>query len=162
MNQRAITITITLFVLLVAGMFIFAYLNDSDTVADAESDNTDVEGEVAGDAYSNIELITAKHFYIDGVHTLAGEVAMPTPCDLLEAEANVQESDPEQIQVEFNVVNNAEFCAEVVTPARFMVSAEAGEEATFDATFEGRAVELNLVEAEPGETPEEYELYIKG
>lgn len=159
-NRRAVVLTITLFLLIVAAMFAFAYMNrNAEAPQDPAMTNED-EGEET--PYAGIERINAKHFYIDGVHTIAGEVAMPTPCDLLEADAIVRESMPEQIEIQFSVINNAEVCAQVITPQRFMVSAEASENATFSATLEGRSVELNLIEAAPGETPEDFELFIKG
>lgn len=157
-NKRAIWIAILLFVALVVGMFAFAFFNQP--ASDANQPN-DVAG-AADDRYSNIERIDAKHFHIDGVHTVVGELEMPTPCDLLEVEAFVAESYPEQITLDFSVINNAEFCAQVVTPQRFKVSATASEEATFRALFQNRVVELNLIEAAPGETPEDFELFIKG
>ena len=87
---------------------------------------------------------------------------MPTPCDLLEAEARVMESFPEQVVVDFSVLNNAEFCAQQVTPARFMVSFTASENASISALFMGRAVELNLMPPAEGGTPDDFELFIKG
>lgn len=159
MNQKIVVISIALFILIVAGMFIFAYLKKSEVtepiVEETPTPQEDVE-------YASITVITAKHFFIDGVHTLAGEIPMPTPCDLLEAEARVAESFPEQVTIDFNVINTAEMCAQVITPQRFMVTASASEGATFKATLMGRPVELNLVPAGAGETPEDFELYIKG
>ena len=87
---------------------------------------------------------------------------MPTPCDLLESSAVVAESFPEQIMIDFSVLNNAEFCSQVITPQRFKVTAPASEKATFSAKFMGRDVELNLIPAEPGEVPDDFELFIKG
>lgn len=87
---------------------------------------------------------------------------MPTPCDLLESSARVAESFPEQIMINFSVINNADFCAQVVTAQRFKVSATASPEATFSAQFMGRPVELNLIPAGAGETPDAFELFIKG
>jgi len=159
MNQRIVIISISLFVLIIVGMFAFAYLKKAEVAEQTQDEVQMPEEEVA---YASITRIDAKHFYIDGVHTLAGEIAMPTPCDLLEANARVAESFPEQITIEFNVINTAEFCAEVVTLQRFKVSATASENATFKATFMGREVELNLVPPAEGETPENFELYIKG
>ena len=159
MNQRTVIISISLFILIVVGMFTFAYLKKAEVTAPTQEEVQTPQEEVA---YASITRIDAKHFYIDGVHTLAGEIPMPTPCDLLEADARVAESFPEQITVEFNVINTAEFCAQVVTPQRFKVSAAASENATFKATLMGREVELNLVPAALGETPENFELYIKG
>lgn len=160
MNQRAITLSVALFILIVIGMFAFTYLQRADEDP-ANNEDDQMSGEEQ-DAYSSINRIDAKHFYIDGVHTIAGELSMPTPCDLLETSSLVAESYPEQVTFNFDVINNAEFCAQVVTPQRFMVSATASAEARFRAVFEGREVDLNLIEAEPGETPEDFELFIKG
>ena len=157
MNRRAIVLAIALFAVIVAGMFIFAFIGQ-----DRENEGQTTDENEMDQRYANITRIDGKHFYIDGVHTIVGEVAMPTPCDLLESSARVAESMPEQITLEFSVVNNAEFCAQMITPQRFKVSASASEEASFSAVFEGRPIELNLVEAEEGETPEEFELFIKG
>lgn len=159
MNQKAIVMIIAIFILLVAGMFGFAYLKKAEVAEPIADENTQGEEEVK---YASITRITAKHFFEDGVHTIAGEIPMPTPCDLLEVDARVMESFPEQVVFDFNVVNNAEFCAQVVTAQRFKVSASASDEATFRATFMGRDVELNLIPAEEGETPDDFELFIKG
>jgi hypothetical protein len=159
MNQKSVIISVVLFALIVVGMFTFAYLKRSEVAQTPTPQNEEPQGEVA---YADITRITAKHFFIDGVHTFAGEIPMPTPCDLLEADALVMESFPEQIALDFKVLNNAEFCAEQVTNQRFKVSATASEEATIRATFMGRAVELNLVPPDAGETPDDFELFIKG
>lgn len=150
---------VALFILIVIGMFAFAYLKKAEVTTPLEVTTPQAEGEVE---YASITRITAKHFYIDGVHTIAGEIPMPTPCDLIEADAQVAESMPEQITFAFTVVNNAEFCAQQITPQRFKVSAPASEDASLSATFMGRPVELNLVPPEEGETPDDFELFIKG
>ena len=161
MQQRAIVLSITLFILIVLGMFAFVFIKQNEINKPAPQDNaTEQTGPI--DKYPDITRIDGKHFYIDGVHTVVGEVPMPTPCDLLEVEAIVAESFPEQITLDFSVINNAEFCAQVITPQRFKVSATASEEATFKALFENRVVELNLIDALPGETPDDFELFIKG
>lgn len=159
-QHRAIILSIALFILIVLGMFIFVFIkqNEINNEPVVDQDNQDVEE----GKYSGITRIDGKHFYIDGVHTVAGEISLPTPCDLLEAQAIVAESYPEQITLDFSVINNAEFCAEVITNQRFKVSATASPEATFKALFQNRVVELNLIEALPGESPEDFELYFKG
>jgi hypothetical protein len=159
MNQRTIVIAVALFILIVAGMFTFAFMKKNELVEQEPVVEDEAQEEVE---YASVTRITGKHYFIDGVHTIAGEIPMPTPCDLLEVEAMVMESMPEQVALDFTVINNAEFCAQVVTPQRFMVSATASEAATFSATFMGRPVELNLVPAGEGETPEDFELFIKG
>ncbi|OIP78424.1 MAG: hypothetical protein AUK16_00195 [Parcubacteria group bacterium CG2_30_44_11] len=159
MSQRAIVISIVIFGLIVAGMFTFAYLKKQE-MKETVVPTTPVPTEEV--AYASVTRIDAKHFFIDGVHTLVGEIPMPTPCDLLESSARVAESFPEQIMINFSVINNADFCAQVVTAQRFKVSATASPEATFSAQFMGRPVELNLIPAGAGETPDAFELFIKG
>jgi hypothetical protein len=159
LSRRAVVMAVMLFILIVAGMFMFAFLQKPTPPADDGAQQTETP---AAGPYATITRIDATHFYIDGVHTVVGEIAMPTPCDLLTAEARVAESFPEQITLDFQVINNADTCAQVVTPQRFMVSATASPEAAFSAVFMNRSVELNLVDAPPGETPEDFELFIKG
>jgi len=149
----------SLFALIVAGMFIFAYLKKQEVSAPAPVASSTPTAVVP---YADITRIDAKHYFINGVHTFVGEIPFPTPCDLLESTAVVMESYPEQIRLDFTVINNAEMCAQVVTAQRFLVTATASEQATTTATFMGRPVELNLVPAAPGEKPEDFELFIKG
>jgi len=158
MKQKTIIISVALFILIVLGMFAFAYLKKAEVTQEPQIQEQPQE-EVA---YAAITRIDAKHFFIDGVHTLAGEIPMPTPCDLLEADARVMESQPEQIVVDFTVINTADFCAQQITNQRFKVSASASENATIKATFMGRDVQLNLIPPAAGETPEDFELFIKG
>jgi len=158
-GRRTVMLAVLAFLAVVAAMFAFAFFTQNDS---KESDSNKQSVEQTDERYSDIQRIDGKHFYIDGVHTVVGEIQMPTPCDLLDVDSLVAESFPEQITLDFKVINNAEFCAQVVTPQRFKVSATASEEATFTALFNNRVVELNLIEAAPGETPEEFELFIKG
>ena len=107
-------------------------------------------------------VITAKHAYQSGAHIVAGEVPLPTPCDILEASA-VSSADQKQVVVQLlSSVKTGEACAEVVTPARFKVSAKANKNATLTATLNGQPVTLNLIEAGPNENLDNFELYIKG
>lgn len=159
MDKRTIVLVSVLFGLIVLGMFTFAFLSQTErntAIVPPVPEDTEV------DAYSGITRIDAKHFFNDGTHTFVGELVMPTPCDLVDVTALVRESYPEQIQLDFVVINNADSCAQVMTTQRFMVTATAGEAATTRATFMGRSVELNLIPALPGETPEDFELFIKG
>jgi hypothetical protein len=163
LNHRAVIMAMILFTLIILGMFTFAYLKNQErqqsipTPAPAEV----IEAPVA-DRYSNITRIDGKYFFIDGMHTVAGEILMPTPCDLLDTGAVIAESFPEQITLDFSVINNAKTCIQVTTPARFKIEAQASERATFSARFQNRKVELNLTEALPDETPDDFELFIKG
>lgn len=112
--------------------------------------------------YPDITRIDAKHYFIDGVHTLVGELTFPTPCDLLQTDARVMESYPEQVIVDFTVINNADMCTQVITNQRFRVDFTAANQASISARFMGRDIELNLIPAGPEERPEDFELFIKG
>ena len=159
MNKKAIILCIAVFVVIVVGMFGFAYLKKNEIA----SETPVVENKPSETLpYADVKVITAKHYFIDGVHTLVGEIPMPTPCDLLESKARVMESMPEQIVFDFTVLNNSEICVQQITNARFKVSATASKDAVFSATFVGRPVELNIIPAQPGEKPEDFELFIKG
>lgn len=141
MSQKSIILIVTLFALIVAGMFLYAHLKQSEmAIAPTPAQPTDTSSTEPVSPYANIERVTATHYFIDGTHTLVGEVNLPTPCDLLVTEAVVMESLPEQVRIDFSVINNADTCAQVVTAQRFMVSVEASEGATFEATFNGRPV----------------------
>lgn len=161
MNQKSIVLIITLFVLIVAGMFMYANLKKSE-LQNGPIVVIDESSEFDNNAYPDITRINAKHYFIDGKHTLVGEINLPTPCDLLEAEAIVLESFPEQVIVSFGVINNSEACAQVITAQRFKVDVIASSEAKFAATFMGRDIELNLIPALEGELPSDFELFIKG
>lgn len=160
MDKRTIVLIVIFFGLIIAGMFTFAFLKRTELeVTPAPVNQGDIETEVP---YADITRIEAKHFFVDGVHTIVGQVELPTPCDLLTTQSVVRESMPEQVVFDFAVTNTSDMCAQVITAQRFKVSATASEEAVLTATFMGRSVELNLIPAGPGETPEEFELFIKG
>lgn len=158
MDKKSIILVVSLFILIVAGMFIFAYMKKTEI---SQTPPPVAEEEVVV-PYPQITRINATQYIIDGEHTFVGEIELPTPCDLLQVSSSVQESLPEQIVLDFAVINNAEMCAQVMTMQRFMVTASASDEATVRAMFMGRAVELNLTPAPAGETPDEFELFIKG
>jgi hypothetical protein len=72
------------------------------------------------------------------------------------------ESMPEQVRIDFSVLNSEDSCVQVVTPQKFLVDFTASEQASITAHLNGRAVLLNLIPALPGETPENYEFSPKG
>lgn len=158
MNQRAIIVAAVLFVIIVGGMFAYARFKSRE-METAAPVPTMPQKDVLGD----MTHIDAKHYFRGGTHTVAGEIILPTPCDLLESKAVVRESAPEQVAIELAVINNTKgVCAQVLTPQRFKVDFKASEAAVITATFKGRDVILNLVEAGPNEDPEDFELFIKG
>lgn len=160
MNRGAVIGAAALFVLLIVGMFVFAYMKRSEQIQEVVEPTTTEED--TSTPYDHITRIDATHYYIDGVHTLVGEIAMPTPCDLLDYDVVIAESYPEQVTIDFVVINNAETCTQTITPARFKVEATVAEEATWSARFMGRSIELNRIPAPEGERPENFEVFLKG
>ncbi len=160
MSQRSIILFVVLFLLVVTGMFTFAYLKRSEQVPSTETPTATVDA--ASTTVPYVTRVDAKHYIIGDTHTFAGIIDMPTPCHLLEATARVLESMPEQINIDFTVINNAEACVQVITPQRFKVEAGASKEAVITATWEGVPIELNLIPAGPGESPDDFELFLKG
>ena len=159
MNHKSTIFAGVVLSIIIIGMFVFAYIKKQEIASDVQPPVVSVEEQ---DPYRNITRIDAKHFYIDTTHTLVGEIVMPTQCDLLNWDTKVQESMPEAAVIDFNVVNNTKGCAEVATPQRFKVSFDVSVGASIKARFMGRDVELNLIPAGEGETPDSFELFIKG
>ena len=160
MERTHILRALAVLALVIIGMFVFAYMKRAEIREATPPTNETTDAQES--AYAYITRIDAKHFYINGTHTIVGEIPFPTPCDLLNWSTRVQESYPETVIVDFDVINNAEMCAEVITSQRFKVSFIASESARIQATLEGRNVELNLIPAASGESPDDYELFIKG
>ncbi len=158
MKRRDIILVCSLLAAIVVGMFTYTYIVREQVVVPtvSKTPTSTVENRY------NITRIEGKHFYRNGVHTIIGEVMLPTPCDLLTYDARIAESLPEQVTFAFGVTNNSDVCAQVVTAQRFMVSATATAAAELKATFSGMPVELNLIEAAPNENFADFELFIKG
>lgn len=158
MHTRTIILFVTLFILIIGGMFTFTYLKRQELRGQTPPP-TQV---VATSTTAKLESVNATHYFINGVHTFVGQIDMPTPCDLLETTATVRESTPEQISLAFTTLNSGPECPAVITPQRFKVEAVATKDAIITATFMGAPVELNLTPAPRGEVPEQFELFIKG
>ncbi len=162
MQHKSTIVGGIILILLVVGMFVFAYLKKAELQVPSSSVPTAVTPSVSTSPYSQITRIDAKHFFIDGTHTIVGEIPMPTSCDLLNWDTSIAESFPEKVTVHFSVVNNSDSCPQTVTPQRFKVTFTASEKADIRATLMGRNIELNLIPPASGETPEDFELFIKG
>lgn len=110
------------------------------------------------------DIVNVRHQFKDGAHTFVGEIDMPTPCDLLNADGVVTIREPERdlLELQFTVVNEADVCAQVITPARFKVTVGAGEDAEISATWNSAFVRLNIIEVGPEEDIDSFEVYFKG
>lgn len=160
MDRRTIILVVTLFALIIAGMFVFAFLKKAEAPA-VVIDSTITPDPVP---YPDVTRINAKHYLTEKTtHTFVGEIIMPTPCDLVDVVARKESAtSTAETVLGFTVINTTDSCVQTATAQRFMVTATAPEDATFTATFMGRVVPLNLTPALPGESPADFELFIKG
>lgn len=159
-NQRALILGIVFFVLIVGGMFFYAYTKRTE-LANAPVEQLPTAQAPAVEA--DPVRINAVHFFKEGTHTIVGDIMMPTPCDLLEATATASGAAPQQVSVVIHTVNHTQTCAQVLTLERFRVDFSASKDAHIEATLDGKKTILNLRDAEPGMKPETLkDLYFKG
>ncbi len=109
-------------------------------------------------------IITAKHQFKNDVHTVVGEVDLPTPCYLLNTDSFVEIKEPQSDKaiIQFTTINESDTCIQTITSARFKESFSASLNADISATWNGKPVQLNLIEVSPDEDLEGFEIYIKG
>lgn len=144
---------------IIIGMFVFTYYKKSEM---NQLENIPTTRTDTNTLYGDITRIDAKHFFQNGTHTIVGEMQMPTPCDLLNWNTRILDGKPQSVIIDFTVVNHTDTCAQVVTTQRFRVSFNADEHAVIQATLEQRKIDVNLIPAKDGETPDDYELFLKG
>ena len=131
----------------------------ADTASTTEWMNTPAETKAV--VVSPKTTVTAKHAYQNGVHIIAGEVALPTACHILEASGVA--STTKKVLITLNSsIKTGETCPDNITPTRFKVSVKASPTAKITATLNGQEIILNLIEAGPDENLDSFELYIKG
>lgn len=159
MNTRAIVGILVVLAFIIFGVTLYYSLAPEEEAQAPEETAT----EEPADAFVP-QVVNALHEFQDGTHTIAGEIDLPTPCDVLEAEATVeargQETDLATLQ--FRTINESEVCAQVVTPASFRVTFDAAENADITAVWNGQPVRLNLVEVESEENLDDFGEYFKG
>ena len=163
LNTQAIVIA-AIFIILAIALFIFT-INKARTGDEKVATDEITETGPADTAPGSARIITAKHDFEDGMHTIAGTVDVPTPCDRLEAEPFFVEGDKTNVEIRFKTINQSaedEACAQVITPARFKVEYEAPEEAVASATLNDESVVLNLIEVPEGEDLDSFSEFIKG
>ncbi|MCA9362338.1 hypothetical protein KC906_03100, partial [Candidatus Kaiserbacteria bacterium] len=73
MSQKSIILVVSLFIIIVAGMFMYANLKKAELADESTPQPLPTEQETPV-PYPDITRIDAKHYFIDGVHTLVGEV----------------------------------------------------------------------------------------
>ena len=109
------------------------------------------------------EIINVKHQYKDGKHTYAGELNLPTPCDLLQSDVVKDVTNAKNVEIKFTSVNKTEgACVEVLTARPFKVTFEGPKNITLTTTFNGKKIKFNIFEVPSTENLDTFEIYIKG
>lgn len=149
-NIRIVAVVATL-ILIATGLFVYTMVSapaepSPEPVPTAQPDTTD-------------RIITARHQYRDGIHTLQGAAEVPTPCHQLDTQAYLLEEGA-IAEVRFSTYLVDEVCPQSIS-APFTVSFTARASTTIRATWGGAPVRLNLIPVPANETLTG-EVYIKG
>jgi hypothetical protein len=143
-------------ILLILGGF---YLSSR---ANSKSDAFDPMTESTRDTEALTQTVEVKHQYKDGVHTWAGEINLPTPCDSVEVKAEKDSADANKVMLMFTTSNTAEVCTQVITARRFKTTIVAPENIQVTGTLNGAELKLNIFEVPKGENLDAFEIDIKG
>jgi len=165
MNRNTLITTVIIVALAVVGIILFTsesrtQTNGPQTNEPAQSTTTTDEG-----GSQDRRRITAKYQYEseDGLHILAGEVEVPTPCHQLATSVDGTATSS-SVTVNFTAErdDSKQVCAQVITPRRFKVTFEAQESVDMNATYNGEDATLNRVPVGEDENLEEFKVFQKG
>lgn len=158
MNYRINTKVVTLVAILVffaIGLFAYMLISAPTEVSVSQDDQASTTQQ------SEERLMTAKHQFVNGIHTIVGKTEVPTPCHRLVAEPFFVTENPVGVEIRFNTLLEGEECPSQLFEVPFKVSFEAPEDAILTATWNGGPVRLNLIPVPEGEVLDD-EMYIKG
>lgn len=108
-----------------------------------------------------VTKLNVKRQYKDGIHTIVGEIEVPTPCHSVSATALKGEGNTVFIDVA-SVKDGDEVCVEVISSETFIVSFEADQDVMVTGTVNGNPVDFNIFEVGENELLEDKTLYFKG
>jgi hypothetical protein len=160
MNYRIntrVVIGVALLVILVTGFFIYTLVSAPTEVSFENFE----EETVSEETVEQEAVLTAKHQYKDGIHTIVGMVQVPTPCHRLITEPYFIEGGTSTVEVRFSTFLEGESCPSELFETPFSVSFEASEDATITATWNGVPIRLNRVPVGPDEVLDA-NVYMKG
>jgi hypothetical protein len=148
----AVSALVIAFVAFFVYMLVSAPVDVKNNVA--ENDNATTSAEDTVDF-----ILTAKHQYLDGIHTIVGKTELPTLCHRLVSEPFFVSDN--NVEIRFSTIMVGEECENKLSEEKFKVSFEAPEDVDITATWNGKKVRLNLIPLQEGETLDD-EIYIKG
>lgn len=149
-NIRIVAVVVTL-ILIATGLFVY-------TIVSAPAVDAPAPAPVAPQDTTE-RILTARHQYRDGIHTIVGEAEVPTPCHQLDTQAYLLEGDS-VAEVRFSPYLVDGVCPNSIA-APFTISFTAPASTTIQATWGGVPVRLNLIPVPETETITG-DVYIKG
>jgi hypothetical protein len=158
MNYRINTKLISLLVITCVAVAIFYIYT---LIAVPKTENVVHENDVATTTPTEERLLSAKHQFVNGVHTIAGKAEVPTSCHRLVTEPFFVGGGVNSVEVRFNTLLEGEECPNEVFEVPFRVSFEAPEDVLISATWNGNQARINLLPLQQGEIIDD-ELFIKG
>lgn len=163
MGKQSLLITISVIIIAVLGVIVYSARSDTNQDYQPQQPTSTSQQDDSGIT----RTIDALHQYQPDTnqHIVAGTTTVPTPCHELSTDTEIQESDPQQVVLNFaaNKQNPDEMCAQQIQEVRFRVTFNAAADATImGGTFDGDDVELNLREVGSDQSLEDFQVYTKG
>lgn len=90
------------------------------------------------------KTIDIKHQYKEGKHIFAGVIEVPTPCH--KVNATITPGDIAELNLD--IVDSGEICAQVITDANFYVEYEGKQDQLFIGKLNGEPINLNKFEVD--------------
>lgn len=160
LNTTAIAV-IVLFTVAAIALFLYILLNTPHDVRPSAEVQQDSDTLVSTLARDDV-LITAKQQYVNGTHTIAGSVTVPTPCHGVSAEPFLDNDGTSTVaEIRLSTVLEGENCPNVSSDTSFRVIFDAPEDIVIRAVWDGSPVRLNLLPLGPDESFDE-EFFFKG
>lgn len=155
LNGRIIAVVA---VLVVAAIALFVYTLMGTPISKETAQEVDTTPPVAQEE----RVITGKHQYVDGMHTVAGMLTVPSACHSVVVEPFfLEDATTPTVELRFTILLETECEEQVVSDAPYRVTFDAPEDVQITATLDGLSARLNLVPAAPGESLDET-YYFKG
>ena len=89
-----------------------------------------------------IEEVLIVHGFNKGVHTVSGNLTLPTPCYTLNADVMLSSSTPVVATLHFSSGDAGGMCIQVLDERPFEVSFKAAEDATIKGLWNGTEISL--------------------
>lgn len=137
MQKKDIYTLVILVLILVVGAWLFSGQAD-------EQNNTSLPPDDAGTLWG--DSLVLERSFSEGVHTITGEITLPTPCYQFSYDAIVAESFPEQVTLNFKVEPPPVdlICIQMVATKEFSVEVSASEQATFSVRVNGQPIDVEV------------------